>query len=238
MLPFGRRGMQIVESTIFGLRTVRISLRSPKSLLRISLFPMVHVGEPAFFAKVYQDAFAHEVVLVEGVKSPIATRITRSYRWFIGSRRIDLALQPRYPTASEATVVLADLSHAEFLKAWRGVPLWLRLAVYVAAPLMGLHRRWTATRESLAKGLGMDDVLSQQELLDLSPEGGALQGAILDARDDCLIGHLREQIASAEAERSLAVVYGAGHMRAVIRELTGRHGYNVTGSEWLTVFTL
>jgi hypothetical protein len=229
--------MQIVESTIFGLRAARISLRSRASPLQITLFPMVHVGEPEFYAKVYEDASAHDAVLIEGVRSPITKRVTRSYRWFVGSRRIDLALQPRFPTGT-TTVILADLSHAEFLEAWRKIPLWLRLAVYVAAPIVGLHRRWTATRASLAKGMSMDDALSRDELLDFSPEGGALAHAILDVRDDCLVGHLREQIASAEVETTLAVVYGAGHMRAVIRELTARHGYNVAAADWLTVFSL
>jgi hypothetical protein len=38
------------------------------------------------------------------------------------------------------------------------------------------------------------------------------------------------------ADRSIAIIYGAAHMRAVTRLLMGKHGYHVSYSEWLTVF--
>jgi hypothetical protein len=39
--------MQIVESSGWALRTARLSLTSPRSDIRITLFPMLHVGVPA-----------------------------------------------------------------------------------------------------------------------------------------------------------------------------------------------
>jgi hypothetical protein len=35
---------------------------------------------------------------------------------------------------------------------------------------------------------------------------------------------------------AVAVVYGAGHMPAVIHGLLGRYGYQPQGAEWLTIF--
>lgn len=89
--------MQIVEGSEWALRTARLSLGNPHSEICLTLFPMVHAGEPDFFQAVYADAFSHDVVLVEGVKSPIARRVTRCYRWIDGSKAMNLVIQPSYP---------------------------------------------------------------------------------------------------------------------------------------------
>jgi hypothetical protein len=232
--------MQILESSVMGLRTARLSLRNPKFNIRITLFPMVHVGEPDFFQKVYADAFSHDVVLVEGVRSPITRRITRSYRWIKGSKRMNLVLQSAYssPPNSTARIVHADLSGEEFAALWRKVPLRVRAFVYVAAPLIGLRHRWFGTRTSFAKGHSLDDLPSRNEVMRFSPETIALTQAVIHARDVRLVERLGEELdnPTSGVER-LAIVYGAGHMRAVLRELLQRRGYRVKKGEWLTVFS-
>ena len=232
--------MQILEDSAFGLRTARISLVSPLSDTAITLFPMVHVGEPDFYRQVYEDARSHDVVLIEGVNSPITTRVTRSYRWMLGSKRLNLSLQPKFPqTHSEGLrVVHADLSPDEFRVVWEEVPLWVRWLVYVAAPVLGLRRKMSASRRTLAKGLAMDDQPSQKELVDWSPEAAALTGAILDARDARLIQRLKDELDRPIGRpRRIAIVYGAMHMRAVLRSVTTGGGrYYATSSEWLTIW--
>ena len=71
----------------------------------------------------------------------------------------------------------------------------------------------------------------------MEPEAGELTEAILNSRDGRLLDRPREEL-SAEPATRIAIVYGAGHMRAVVRELTGRQGYMTGASDWLTVFYL
>jgi len=202
---------------------------------------MTHVGELEFYQKTYTDAQTHDVILLEGVKSPIATRITRSYRWLVGSPRMaGLVVQPPYPkTAPPPRVVQADLSPTEFEAEWLKVPIWLRLTVYLLAPILGLDRRWRYSRSRLAKGMSCDDQPSLSELLAISPETGALTQAILHARDKRLIDRLRSELDAPRSQpETLAVIYGAMHMRAVVRELTVQRDFIAGGAEWQTVLTL
>src|SRR5258708_2916403 len=113
--------MQILESSVWALRTARLSLKSPSSVIRITLFPMVHVGESDFFKGVYADAFSHDLVLVEGVRSPVVRRIVRSYSWIGASKTMNLMVQPPYPPQTDcpARIIHADLSGEEFTKVWR-----------------------------------------------------------------------------------------------------------------------
>jgi hypothetical protein len=62
---------------------------------------------------------------------------------------------------------------------------------------------------------------------------------LLDARDARLLERICDYIESSEPNvRRLSVDYGANHMRAVLRELKNRHGYQVRHSEWLTIFPI
>lgn len=233
-----RLKVQILESALIGLRSARILLASPDSPVSITLFPMVHVGEAAFYDAVYEEAAKHDVILIEGVNSPIAKRITRSYRWLVGDR-LGLVLQPRFPTAvASGEVVLADLSHEEFVGEWRRVPMWLRLAVYGLAPFVGLRGRLLASRESLAKGHNLEDNGHPDEFFDVGPAFLLLQAAIVSARDRRLVERLCEHLDRTAPPSRIAVVYGAGHIPAVIRALTKERRFRPVAADWQVVFGL
>jgi hypothetical protein len=231
--------MQFLESSMLGVRSARLSFASPTSPVHITLFPMLHVGEPEFYDLTYRDALDHDVVFIEGVRSPITTRVTRSYRWLVGSKAMaGLVVQPRFPVdGASARIVHADLSHEEFIREWRAAPIWLRAAVYVLAPLIGLQRRYSS-RGRLAKGMSCDDQPSYSELLAMNPETGALTQAVLHARDRRLLEKLSGELDGDAGPLRLAIVYGAGHMRAVVREITGARGFFVEATEWRSVFQL
>lgn len=72
--------MQLLDSSDLGLRSARLTFRSTGSNVTVTLFPMVHLGEAAFYDAVHKDAGARDAMLVEGVRSPAVTRITRAYR--------------------------------------------------------------------------------------------------------------------------------------------------------------
>ena len=230
--------MQIIEKSVFGLRAARHTLTSPDGIISVTLFPMIHVGTDAFYRQVYDDAGSHDVMLVEGVRSPVVRLLTSSYRW-IDTAKLGLVIQPRSPKDKhcEAHVVHADLSPEEFHQTWRKVPLWLRVLASLLAPLAGLKRRFFSTRETIAKNLEMEDRLSADEILAWDPKFAAFKRCILGVRDERLLARLSEEIErlSANDQRKIAVVYGAEHMRAVLAELK-RRGFRATESAWQTVF--
>ena len=230
--------MQIVESSALGVRAARYSFASATSPWTITLFPMIHFGEPEFYEAVYADAFTHDVVLVEGVRSPVTKRLTRAYRW-IGPK-IGLIVQPPYPSPESvpARIVRADLDEGEFRKEWQQVPLWLRMLVSLVAPIAGLRLRWFESRDDIAKRAELEDRLSSDEILSWDPQLAALKRGIVDARDRRLLQHLEQELSGPAAHGSrLAIVYGAEHMRAVIRELK-RQEFSIASAGWRTVFHL
>jgi hypothetical protein len=88
--------------------------------------------------------------------------------------------------------------------------------------------------------MSCEDQPSLAELMAMTPETGAVTQAILHTRDDRLLERLATELDARPLaeERTIAVVYGAAHMRAVVRELTTTRGFIVTGSDWRTVLAL
>lgn len=227
--------MQILESSVIGLRSARMVYRSRTSPVSITLYPMVHVGDERFYNETYDEAFSHDVVLVEGVRSPVGRNHTRSYRW-IRFEKLGLVRQPKSPSqeAVGARIVKADLTTEEFHSEWRKVSLLLRATFLIAAPLYGIYRRLFASRESLAKNMCLEDLKSADEILRWSPRFDAVDQTILHARDNRLVECLAAELDG--SEERVAIVYGARHMRAVLRELTKR-GFYCSESNWRTIFS-
>ena len=228
--------MQILESSMLGLRTARMVYRSRTSPESITLYPMVHVGEQGFYDETYEEAFSHDVVLVEGIRSPVGRNFTRSYRW-IRFEKLGLVLQPKPPPqeAAAARIVRADLTTEEFHHEWRKVSLLLRAAFLFGAPLVGIYRRLFSSRESLAKNICLEDLKSDEEILGWSPRFDPVEQSIIHARDKRLVECLAAELDG--SEKRVAVIYGARHMRAVLRDLAKR-GFYCSESSWRTIFEL
>ncbi|WP_430416077.1 hypothetical protein [Parasphingorhabdus sp.] len=231
--------MQILESSIFGLRSARLAFESANSNISVTLFPMVHIGQPVFFEQVYADAFGHDVVLVEGVRSPISRYITRSYRW-AASGKLGLSVQPAYPktAAMIKKTRLADVSGDQFLTEWKKIPVWQRGLLYLLSPLIGIHHHLFYDRESLANNMAMEDFPSSEDSISYNPDFAALNNCIFGVRDEILTAKLREEIEQAGLQSTrIAIVFGAAHMRAVISQLS-QIGLSCQSSDWMTVFPL
>lgn len=231
--------MQLLDSSDLGLRSARLTLRSATSNVIVTLFPMIHLGEAAFYEAVRQDAGTHDAVLVEGVHSPVMARITRSYRWIEGARQIALVVQPHLRAPLQAEIIHADLSVEEFERHWGKVPFHLRTMFAIAGPIYALYHRWFGSRGELARGHALDDLPSRSEALSWTPEFASFDEVILVARDKRLVetmGIYLDNNTTSEPRR-LAIVYGAQHMRAVLKELTHR-GFHCVQSEWMLIFSL
>lgn len=228
--------MQILESSIIGLRSARIEFRHRDSPVSVTVYPMVHVGEQSFYDSTYDEAFSHDVALVEGVRSPVSRHLTRSYRW-LNLGKLGLALQPKTPAQGTVSsrIVKADLSADEFHREWRKVALPIRALFFVLAPLVGIHRCLFASRETLGRKMSLEDRRSSDELLNWSPRMEPVDHSVLHARDQRLLECLGAELDSAEAKR-IAIIYGARHIRAVVKELAERAFYCAEAS-WRTVFS-
>jgi hypothetical protein len=219
------------------VRSAAITLRRRETPLKFVLFPMIHVGSPAFYSQVRLRLRDCDLIVAEGIRGTsrqLAT-ITLAYR-FAPRRRRGGLVEQGYGTLLPpgVPVVNPDVSAAEAVAELRRLPRWMYLLLLVSAPVMGLVFALRGPSAFLDEDLAVEDLPTTRraELLADHPVGAAL----LTDRDRRLV----EALGRIHAERgrepiTVGVVYGAGHVPAVVAGLMDRYGYRPREAEWITV---
>jgi hypothetical protein len=229
-------GVQLVEHTPFGVRSAVLTFERRGSGVRFVVVPMLHIGSPAFFDAVRQRLASCDVVVAEGVPGVRARVITLAYRVGGRLRRDGLVEQGRALdlSALDAEIVRPDLSSKEFGVGWHGVRWWIRVAIYIGAPLFGVWMAIVGPRRALSHRLTVDDEISLDEF---EAMGGGLSEALVDQRDRALCAALVELAEDdAAAPRTIGVCWGATHVRAISDTLHTDLGFRITDASWVTVF--
>jgi hypothetical protein len=224
--------MQFIESSIVGLRSAVITLTHRATPLRFILFPMVHVGQQAFYDEVAARARLCQLIVAEGVAAKHVPAQAWMARQHWGGPLVDqlagLDLESLgVPVRWEAEPGARPQSAKERFTS--------QAADVAGAATIGLIRKFVNPRV-----LGS---LDQAEAYDQSAAN--LTGDWFDR----LLEHNVSTVRNARLTRLLdkihrdhaadavtvGVVFGAAHMPVVANHLCGQHGYVATSAEWLTV---
>jgi hypothetical protein len=230
--------MQLVEVSVTGVRSAVITLRSPGVAMRITLFPMLHLGSADYYRAVTGRLAACDLIVAEGIDSRSVTALAMALTYLLPSRsrRLGLTAQRIDYASLGVPVTRPDMTAPQFRNGMRTVPLWRRLAIWFQMPLAALSFALRGNRRTFSRYLDISDVpaFAEAQVQQRYPE---LVKTVLDDRDDLLADFLDSLCQTRKHEDiDIAVVYGAAHMRAVTRELFRRHGYRPRTADWITVF--
>lgn len=232
--------MQFIEKNSFNVRSAIYHLKRDGSSLEFFLFPMIHVGSQQFYNEVRQRLAACDLILAEGVASKRASLMTLSYRIVKKIKRMDLVTQQDGLELSglRDRIVNTDMTGQAFDARWSSLPLILRAQLFLFIPVYVVYLMLVGTRETLAENIALEDLPSEEEVVrDDSFE--ELYSLIGDERDRTLLANIKELHDShGKDKRIVGVVYGAMHMRNVMKFLLGSLNYRISKAEWVTVFDL
>lgn len=228
--------MQIVEDSIVGVRTAVITLSRRETPLRFQLYPMIHIGDPGFYREVTRRLRDCDLIVAEGAPDTVVSRaLTMSYRLAHRNKRMRVQTQSLDLLALGKRIVIPDVSAEDFEAGWQRVPLRYRALLMIAAPVYGLWLAAFGTRRWIGKHAALDDLKTNEETLAQSSDD-ALDDLLLNSRDKLLVEELlRIHDQHGDEPLTVAVVYGAQHMRAVARALNAMHGYRARDAEWVMV---
>lgn len=233
--------MQIVEQNSFDVRVAISRFAHPDAALQIVLLPMIHIGSPAFYEKISDHLRMSDAIIYEGVTSRKANILFRVQRMLARFNKDGFVHQSDgidlYPLRER--LIHGDVSMATFDQEWRSMPLWVRGLLQAVLPFAAIYLAMTGTKQAMARVLAMDDLPSREEVLDDSLISSEVDRIVLDVRDTKLLDSINRCFHERRTEPStVAILYGAAHMRAVIRFITGKLGYRAVSSEWVIVFEL
>ncbi|WP_329175102.1 hypothetical protein [Streptomyces sp. NBC_01477] len=229
--------MQIVEVTGLAVRSAVFTMRRKGTPLEFVVFPMTHVASPTFYRQVRRRLRDCDLIVMEGVKGRSAglSTLTLAYRFAPRRRRNGLVAQNDAGLLPEGVPVLyPDVTAAEAMADLRELPRATYVLLMVLAPLMGLVFALRGPRAFLDENQVVEDL--PPTLRAEMSAGNDVERALTVRRDRRLL----EALDAIHTERRdepirVAVVYGAGHVPAIVAGLAERYGYLPRDSEWLTV---
>lgn len=229
--------MQIIEVTGYAVRSAVLTMRRTGTPLEFVIFPMLHVASPTFYAQVRGRLARCDLIVMEGIrgKSAGVSTLTLAYRFAPRLRRNGLQEQTDALILPKSVpVVRPDVTAQEAMADLRALPRSTYLLLMASAPVLGLVFALRGPRAFLDEDLAVDDLPStlRAEMLADSP----VERAITARRDERLLDALGGILADhADEPFRVAVVYGAGHVPALVSGLQQRYGYRARAAEWLTV---
>jgi hypothetical protein len=231
--------MQFIENSLFGVRAAVYELARGADEPRFMLLPMIHIGAPSYYRDVRSKLVQCDAILFESVRSLRGSILTLSYRILVRRKRLGLVTQGSALPLRDLPVRLihGDVTVDQFAESWGRVRWHWRAALYIGAPILGVFRYLTATRQSLGKHMATEDLPSKDDAMreEYMPD---VTETILHERDRNVVDRIRNIVQDKLAGRSLTgIVYGAAHMGAITNALMGDLGYRVVKSEWLWVFS-
>jgi hypothetical protein len=230
--------VQILEVNGFAIRSAVITLRRAETPLVFVLYPMVHFAAPSFYAQVRRRLRSCDLIVAEGVAGRtmqssamgLTDRLfpTGRQRGLVGQS--DEAVLPTGVPVIRPDLPLVDLDHE-----LRALPRLNQLAFVAGAHL-------TAVALALiGPGIFLDDDLAVHDYPFTASQERAfdtpMAHSALDHRDQLLLTELVDVHERRSTEPiTVGVVYGAGHMPAVVHGLSDRFRYRVRDAEWMMVF--
>jgi hypothetical protein len=207
----------------------RTAMVHPEHGLRITLYPMFHVGSAAFYDALSDDLRRFRVFLLEGVR----WKGLRGPLYDLAARNIGLSAQEvrlRLPEGSERLSL--DMSEVEFTREAKALPFHWRLFLRFIRPLFWVISSTASGRHALW------DVLSKESYARKRQRGEVpLFALILTKRDKAMCDVLRSVVQDPERIRvaePIAVLAGAAHMPALYRTLRDC-GYEKGTVRWFEV---
>jgi hypothetical protein len=229
--------VQVIEVTGYAVRSAVITMRRKGTPLQFVLFPMFHIGSPAFYQQVRLRLAACDVIVLEGIhgKSREVSALTMAYRFVPKRSRNGLVEQDDATLLpAGATVICPDASAQQVAADLRRLPRLTRMLLLVFAPIMGLVYMMRGPQSYFDEDLVVDDLPLTHRAEWLERDNPFATAST--RRDRMLLDALAEiHQRRCQEPITVAVVYGAGHVPAIANGLMSRFGYRPREAEWITV---
>jgi hypothetical protein len=220
MIEFVRGSLAAVARTL---------MRHPDHDLRITLYPIFHVGSAAFYDALSEDLRRFHVFLLEGVR----WKGLRGPLYDLAARNVGLVSQRerlRLPEGAERLSL--DMSEVEFTREAGALPLHWRLLLRFLRPVL-----WVVTLTASGRHALWDAISKEKYARRRQAANTPLEQLIKDKRDRAMCDVLRtvaQDPARIAAAHPIAVIAGAAHMPALYLTLRGC-GYEKGSVRWFEV---
>lgn len=246
--------MKFLESTNFFVRTVIFDFvnRKEEIKLKFKLVPMIHIGTREYYDKVLDSIKKCDEIFYEGIrivdqKQPLHKRINL--------RNLELTYKQYKIVADKLGLVTQNgnfdlsklgkkLTHADFdlesvEESWNELNLTERIKLNLIKPLRFFIYHQGLSREILAKHYMTSSEEAYLAYGPIEDDKGTATNFLMNEREQIIFKNVRARIESeSNLDKTIGIVYGAGHMKSIARYLIDHHDYVPRNGEFVKVFNV
>lgn len=242
--------MKFLESTSFFLRVIIFDFKSRNKnvKLKFRLVPMFHIGTEEYYEEIAMNIKECDEIFFEGISltdDKLHKRLSlknmdltfKQYKTM--ANKLDLVTQSESLKLNE----FADkLTHCDFDEetggeAWGDLGFIEKLKLAFLLPIVLFVSHQGITRKRLAKRYMTS---SEDAYLAYGPaedEKGTSMNFIMNEREQIIFEQIRKRMETeSNVEKTIGIVYGAGHMKKIARFLMDTFNYFPTGGTFIKVF--
>lgn len=231
--------MEFLESTNFFVRVTVYDFehRDMSVNLIFRLIPMVHIGEQSFSDTALEKILECDELIYEGMRRKREIRFINSLSKL--GKKLGLVLQRDALNFKNGDLVLihGDYSEDASKEEWKKVRFFEKLNEKVVIPVKRYFEVQSISRESMAK-LFMKSY--QEYHMAYGPrfdEPGTISNYYYAAREKIVFDIISQKIERDSGdEKTIGILYGAGHMNRISRNLIDVHGYHPSSGQFIKVF--
>ncbi len=246
--------MNFIESTNFFVRTIMFDFinRDKNINLKFRLTPMIHIGSKEYYESVLDHIKSCDEIFYEGIalikkEEKLYNKISLKnlgltfYQYKVIADKLGLVTQSEYFDLNE---LKEKLTHSDFNpesgeEAWKNLTLKEKIKLSFIDPLKLFVFHQGITREILAKNF----MTSRQEAYlaygPIEDELGTSRNFIMNEREQLIFKNIRRRLnAEASLDKTIGIVYGAGHMKSIARYLIDNFNYVPRNGKFMKVFDI
>lgn len=233
--------MKFLESTDFFLRVTVYDFchRIASIKLKFRLIPMFHIGEQQFYDSVKEKILECDELIYEGIQGKKDAVLYNSRRMLC--KKLDLVMEN---DALKLKGEKIKLTHGDYTKeeaeaAWAKVSLKEKMTDKITDPI----QRYAIFRKMTRKKLGKYFMQSYADnFLTFGPrfdEPETTENYYMAGREQKVFDLILERIAlESREDKIIGILYGAGHMHRISRNLIDKRGFHAYQGTFLNVFDI
>lgn len=224
--------MRFLRSDDHHVDSCWITWNHPDTRMKVTIYPMVHVGHQSFYDRVSADLARCRYVLYEGVSWRLGDE--RRPLYDLLARNLGIAAQEkalRMPAG--ATKLNLDMTRTEFRGRFLRLPLRYIVMFIGLRPLL-----WLATLPRPLRGHFIRHGLLRRHRTSEFDDDRPLTQLLLKTRDKRIVENLTtfcRTTGRTDESAFTGIVFGAGHMPAIAAGLRAL-GYRPGTRRWVEVF--
>jgi hypothetical protein len=218
--------------------------------LKFRLAPMIHIGARSFYKTVMENIKNCDEIFYEGValidrEGPFYKKINlknfdltfNQYKRV--ADKLGLVTQNECFNLNDLGVKLTHVDYDEALgeAAWRNLHLKEKIKLSLIKPLQLFILRKGISRFLLAKSFMISNQEAYLAYGPVEDEPGTSRNFVMNEREQIIFKEIRERIKKeGHIDKTIAIVYGAGHMNSIARFLIDQFRYVPFNGKFMRVF--